>query len=403
MPEVDVVEAGHTFHPLAHVDGDGMEMMEIGWMSWHTFIQRQKWMWLRDIPLVGCLSALNHKDRNIYPIIYLTKRTGPYASLMEHDLASNPIYTDANAAREHLEKQRWPNGAVCPHCGSCDPKRVYALKGKAHRPGLYQCNDCLQQFTVTVGSVFERSKIPLNKWVLATHLLGSSKKGMSAHQLHRMLGVTYKTAWFMAHRIREAMRPDPASGPLGGEGKIVEADETYYGRAKEKRLLKPRTSPYTKGGWKDKGAARPIISLVERGGSVRSFYTGVADKATVTKIVKENIARETVLHTDESRLYGEASAHFADHLTVKHSAGEYVRGDVHTNTIEGFFSIFKRGMKGVYQHCAEKHLHRYLAEFDFRYNNRTALGVSDDQRRDRALSQIAGKRLTYRSPHSALV
>jgi transposase-like protein len=318
------------------------------------------------------------------------------------DLSDNPIYTNVDAAREHLERQRWPNGPVCPHCGSVDPDRVYALKGKAHRPGLYQCNDCLQQFTVTVGTVFERSKIPLHKWVLATHLLGSSKKGMSSHQLHRMLGVTYKTAWFMTHRIREAMRPLAVS-PLGGEGKIVEADETYYGRAKEKHNVKKRYTPYTKGGWKDKGSARPIVSLVERGGSVRSFHAPVADKVTVTKIVRENIARESRLHTDESRLYTGSDAHFASHETVHHSSGEYVRDDIHTNTIEGYFSIFKRGMVGVYQHCGEKHLHRYLAEFDFRYNTRTKLGYSDAERRDLALSQIEGKRLTYRSPHSALV
>jgi transposase-like protein len=248
----------------------------------------------------------------------------------------------------------------------------------------------------------ERSKIPLNKWVLAMHLMSSSKKGMSAHQLHRMLGITYQSAWFLAHRIREAMRVDARSaGPLGGEGKIVEADETYHGHVEDKS--KGKTTIRGKRGL---GGKRPIISLVERGGSVRSFYAGIATKATVTRIIKENIAPETVLHTDESRLYGEATAHFAAHRTVKHSAGEYVNLEdrtLHTNTIEGYFSIFKRGMRGVYQHCSEKHLHRYLAEFDFRYNYRVGLGFSDLARTSAIVRGADGKRLTYRRPNSPSV
>ena len=186
---------------------------------------------------------------------------------------------------------------------------------------------------------------------------------------------------------------------MGGEGQIVEADETYFGRAKEKNLLKPRATPYTKGGWKDKGQARPIVALVERGGNVRTFHVAHADKVTVTKIITDNIAKESRLHTDESRLYFGADVLFASHEAVKHSAGEYVRGDVHTNSAEGYFSIFKRGMKGVYQHCGEKHLHRYLAEFDHRYNHRTALGFSDIDRTKAAIKGAGGKRLMYRQPH----
>ncbi|MCU4180215.1 IS1595 family transposase [Bosea sp. BH3] len=300
----------------------------------------------------------------------------------------NPIFTDADKAREHLEAQRWPNGATCPHCGNADPSRIAALKGKAHRVGLYQCAECREQFTVTVGTVFERSKIPLNKWMLAVHLMCASKKGMSAHQLHRMLSVTYKTAWFMAHRIREAMR-DENPEPMGGEGQIIEADETYFG---DKETVTKRT----KRGKAGLGSKRAVVALVERGGSVRSFHVNSADATTVREIVVTNVRRSSSLHTDESKLYTKTGTEFAAHETVKHTANEYVRGVVHTNTVEGFFSVFKRGMKGVYQHCAEKHLFRYLAEFDFRYNNRTKLGVSDVERRDNALKGIDGKRLTYR-------
>jgi transposase-like protein len=311
-------------------------------------------------------------------------------------LLTDDCFNDADKAREYLEAQRWPDGPVCAHCGSLN---ATALDGAKHRPGLYQCNDCREQFTVTLGTVMERSKIPLNKWLLAIHLLGASKKGMSAHQIHRMLKITYQSAWFMCHRIREAMRDDTAS-PLGGGGKIVEADETYFGKRETRIPSKQRGKrPYIKRGLAaDK---RPIVALVERGGSVRSFHIGHATKANVTKIVTENVHRETRLHTDESKLYNDASGHFAEHETIKHSANEYVRGDVHTNTIEGYFSIFKRGMKGVYQHCGEKHLHRYLSEFDFRYNNRTALGVSDTERASKIIKGAEGKRLTYRRPDGA--
>jgi transposase-like protein len=299
----------------------------------------------------------------------------------------NPIFTDVDKAREHLEAMRWPNGPVCPHCNNSDPEAIRALKGKAHRAGLYQCAECREQFTVTVGTVFERSKIPLNKWLLATHLMTSSKKGMSAHQLHRMVGLTYKSAWFMAHRIREAMRQDTASdGPLHGGGQIVEADETYFGD-------KEKVTKRTKRGKSGLASKRAVVGLVERGGKVRTFHVDRATRKNIRDIVVQNVSRESELQTDESRLYVELGKELASHETVKHSAGEYVRGAVYTNSIEGVFSIFKRGMKGVYQHCAEKHLHRYLAEFDFRYNHRVALNI---ERRDAALKGIGGKRLTYR-------
>jgi transposase-like protein len=312
----------------------------------------------------------------------------------------NPIFNDENKAREALEAMRWPDGPICPHCGSVEG--IAKAQGKSVRPGLYYCAACNDQFTATVGTVMERSKIPLTKWWLAMHLIGTSKKGMSAHQLHRMLGITYKSAWFLCHRIREAMNDGNfgGSGQLGGKGKVVEADETYFGRTSEpKPLKKVRATPYLKKGWKDKGKSRAIVALVERGGNVRTFHVAVADKETVSKIVMDNIAKESRLHTDESRLYFGADQHFASHETVKHSVGEYARGDVNTNSAEGYFSIFKRGMKGVYQHCGEKHLHRYLAEFDFRYNNRTALGVDDVTRVAKIAKGIEGKRLTYRLPH----
>jgi transposase-like protein len=276
----------------------------------------------------------------------------------------NPIFTDETKAREALEAVRWPNGPYCPHCGNSDPDLIAKVQGKkqSHRPGLYYCNECKSTFTVTVGTVFERSKIPLSKWMMAAHLLNSSKKGISSHQMHRMLGVTYKTAWFMTHRIREAMKVlNPA--PLGGADKIVEADETYYGN---KDVVRTRTKK-GKPGLRSK---RPILALVERGGNVRSFHVKEATADQVNDILARNILRETTLHTDESVLYKWTGRRFAAHETVTHSAEEWVRGIVHTNTIEGYFSVFKRGMRGIYQHCGEAHLHRYLAEFDFRYNDR---------------------------------
>ncbi|MBN9009343.1 MAG: IS1595 family transposase, partial [Rhizobiales bacterium] len=254
-------------------------------------------------------------------------------------------------------------------------------------------------FTVTVGTVFERSKIPLSKWWLAMHLMGSSKKGMSAHQLWRMLGFgSYRTAWFMAHRIREAMK-DMGAGPIGGEGKIVEADETYIGRTSTPRVSKQRgTRPYIKR--KGPQSKNPVVALVERGGEVRMFHVENATASDVRDVLVRNVDRKSALHTDESRLYTETGKEFADHRTVRHSTKEYVRyeadGVIHSNTVENVFSVFKRGMTGVYQHCSEAHLHRYLSEFEFRYNRRTALGWNDTDRVADIAKGIEGKRLTYR-------
>jgi transposase-like protein len=285
-----------------------------------------------------------------------------------------PHFQSPENAGEWLENLRWPDGPICSHCGTIN----HAYKTK--KPGWYRCaeKECRKDFTVTTGTVMERSHIPLNKWLMAFYLLNASKKGMSAHQLHRALKLDYKSAWFMCHRIREAMR-DGGLGPLGGGGKVVEADETYYGPIDRAFRSTKTTSgrKFTKGGRTGPKNKRPILALVERGGNVRTFHVPIADKDTVTSIVRENIARESRLHTDESRLYVGSDEHFASHESVKHSAKEYVRGDVHTNSAEGYFSIFKRGMRGVYQHCKEKHLHRYLAEFDHRYNYRVALGYSD--------------------------
>ncbi len=294
---------------------------------------------------------------------------------------TNPIFTDADKARQHLEAVNWPQGPFCPHCGECE--NVHRLQGKSTRAGLIQCNSCLKNFTVTVGTVFERSKIALNKWMLATYLLSSSKKGMSAHQLHRMLGVTYKTAWFMAHRIREAMDGAGSTGPLGGPNTVVEADETYVGgKARNRAFRKPAPK-------------KAVVALVERDGHVRSFHVANVNAKTLRPLIVTNVDRASHLMTDESMVYTRVGREFAGHTTVIHSAKEYVRigGWAHSNTAENFFSIFKRGVIGTYHHMSEAHLGRYCAEFDFRYNTRT---ITDGERTDAALKGIVGKRLTYR-------
>jgi transposase-like protein len=293
-----------------------------------------------------------------------------------------PHFNDAEAARQHLEAIRWPSGPTCPHCGSVE--RIHKVAGKKHRDGLYACRECNGHFTVTVGTVFERSKIALHVWFRAVYLLCSSKKGMSSHQLHRTLGVTYKTAWFMTHRIREALR-NGSLAPMGGLGGVIEVDETYIGRKTGVAVVRTGTDKMK------------VLSLINRDtGEARSFKIENVDRETIMPILRANIHREAAVVTDESRIYWTLPQHFSEHHSVNHDAKEYARGWVSTNTIEGFFSIFKRGMKGVYQHCSEQHLHRYLAEFDFRYNNRAKLGVNDSVRADRALKGIEGKRLTYR-------
>jgi transposase-like protein len=298
-------------------------------------------------------------------------------------ILSKPYFHDEEAAFAHLESVLWPNGPTCPHCGGIDRiSKIKANPAKRVRYGLHKCGDCKKQFTVKVGTVFEHARIPLNKMLQAVHLIACSKKGISAHQLHRILEVQYKTAWFLAHRIREAMR-DGSLSPLGGEGKIVESDETFIGRIPGERY-RPGT-----------GHKFKVLSLVERGGPIRSIVMDKVNRPEVERVVKANVDRESHLMTDTARYY-KVPLGFAKHSRVDHSIDEYVRGEAHVNTLEGYFSIFKRGMKGVYQHCREKHLHRYLAEFDFRYNNRSALGVEDQKRTKNVLAGVKGKRLTYR-------
>jgi len=312
---------------------------------------------------------------------------------------TDPMFHDEDAARAHLEKLRWPHGPTCPHCGST--VGIARFQGSSTREGLHQCNACRGHFTVTVGTVMERSHIPLHKWVLGFHLLAASKKGMSSKQLSRMLDLTYKTAWFMSHRIREAMT-DPNPAPLGGEGKIVEADEAYHGK-KETPMpsVHRRGRPYLKKGKSGGAQKRAIVALVERGGEARVTHMPKVTSKNIREFAVQHADRKSRLHTDESNLYPSFGSEFAKHETVNHGAKEYARGDVTTNSVEGFFGIFKRGMNGNYQHCSEQHFQRYLNEFAFRYNNRIKLGVDDTQRAAIAVKGAEGKRLTYRQPRSA--
>jgi len=301
-------------------------------------------------------------------------------------------FTNEEAARTWFEAARWPDGPVCPHCGSL---KHYATK----KAGRYRCGEkeCRKDFTVMTKSVMERSHAKLTQWAMAFHLYASSRKGFTAMQLQRMLGCEYNTAWFLHHRVMEAMRRGGLDiPPMGGPDKIVEVDETYFGEIPEAKLPKLKKSghPYAKNRY-GQGTKRAIVSLVERGGSVRSFHVPTADAETIAKIVRDNVHRETRLQSDESKLYTKVGREFAAHETVNHGAKEYARGDVTTNTVEGFFGIFKRGMRGNYQHCAEKNLHRYVAEFDFRYNTKN---ITDGERAVLAIQSGVGKRLTYRQP-----
>ncbi|HXW27449.1 MAG TPA: IS1595 family transposase [Xanthobacteraceae bacterium] len=314
-------------------------------------------------------------------------------------IAKRP-FSDEEAAFEYLERTLWPDGPVCPHCGTIGrATKLGGRKGDGKRQarlGLWKCNEreCRKQFTVKVGTVFEHGRIPLHKMLQAVYLLCCSKKGCSSHQLHRILQITYKSAWFLSHRIREAMRSGHLT-PLGGLGKIVEADETTSGwQEGQPKQLKQG------GGWQNRNV---VLTLVERGGEARSFHVDGTTLGTLLPIIRHNIDRETTVMTDAASWYKNLKWHagFAAHHSVHHESEEYVRyapgADIHTNTVEGYYSIFKRGMKGIYQHCGEKHLHRYLAEFDFRYSNRVALGIDDVERYDRALRGMVGKRLTYRA------
>ncbi len=306
---------------------------------------------------------------------------------------SRPEFHDEAKAFEHLERIVWADGAVCPHCGALDRlTKVTANPAKRIREGLWRCGHCKGQFTAKIGTVFEHARIPLHKMLQATYLMTSSKKGISAHQLHRILEITYKSAWFLAHRIREAMASDDLSA-FGQGGGIVEADETFIGRIKGV----PKARAYHH--------KMKVLALVDRDtGKARTMVVDQVNAATIMPIVKANVDREAILMTDESNVYRHAGKHFAAHGTTNHSVGQYVDYElpaVHSNTVEGYFSIFKRGMKGVYQHCAERHLHRYLAEFEFRYNNREALGCNDNGRSVAAIKGMVGKRLTYRYSENA--
>jgi transposase-like protein len=303
----------------------------------------------------------------------------------------NEVFHNEAKARKWLERHLWADGRVCGYCGTVDNSTALP----APREGYYQCNapECRKQFTVQVGTLFERSHIPLNKWLLAAFLMACSKKGISTHQLHRMIGVSYKSTWFMTHRLREAMRDGKFPGGLGGEGKIVEADETYIG-GKE---MNKHASKRTKGNLGGKGK-EVAFALVERGGKVRSFHVPEVNGETLRPILVAQIDRKSSLMADQGKHYTIVGREFDRHETVNHSLDEYVRGDAHTNTIEGYFSILKRGIIGTYHHVSQQHLKRYLAEFDFRYNERSALGVTDKERAARLLKGIVGKRLTYRRP-----
>jgi transposase-like protein len=305
---------------------------------------------------------------------------------------SQPQFHDEAAAFAYVEAELWPNGPICPHCGGFE--RISAIKPnpeKKIRIGLKYCGQCRKQFTVRVGTLFEDSHLPMTKWLQAIFLMVSSKKGISSHQLMRTLECTYKTAWFLTHRIREAMRSG-ALAPFGQGGGAVEVDETFIGRDPENPV---------KEGSSLKGAnMNKVLSLIDRDtGAARSFVIKDLRGATIAPILEANISREARLMTDEATQYVYLGWNFADHGRVNHSRDEYVSQQdktIHTNTVEGFYSIFKRGMKGVYQHCSSKHLHRYVAEFDFRYSNRIGVGVDDTERAEIALQGVVGKRLTYR-------
>ena len=314
---------------------------------------------------------------------------------------TDPIFNDEEAARKHFEAVRWPHGPECPHCGAVG--EATEMKGETTRPGLYNCRACDQPFTATIGTIFERSHIPMHKWLMAIRLMASSKKGISAHQLFRMLGFgSYRTAWFMAHRIRESMREvDPkTTGPTGGEGSTIEADETYVGGKERNRHRSKRDSKRIGGVGKEM-----VFALVERGGKVRSHHLPDISAKNLRPILERQFAEAakfTKFMTDGEGQYRLLAGMFKSHETVNHGIGEYVRGEAHTNTVEGYFSIFKRGVTGTFHHVSSQHLKRYLAEFDFRYNERSALGIKDAERAEKVLRGSIGKRVTYQGPNETL-
>ena len=304
---------------------------------------------------------------------------------MSNAIHTEPRFNDEDAARQHLESIRWANGPVCPHCGGVE--RNSQLNGESHRAGLYFCGDCRSQFTATIGTLFEDSKVGLHKWLYAIHLMCASKKGVSAKQLERVLGVSYKTAWFMSHRIREAMTSE--GGLLGGGGKPVEVDETYWGN-------NGKQVPGARGG----DHKMKVLSLVERNGEKRSFHVSNVNAKTLRPIMNKHIDSDSRLMTDEAKVYGPIGVEFGQHQSVNHSAKEYARSDVTTNTVESSFAILKRGLYGTFHSVSEKHLQRYINEFDFRWNTRSKLGFTDSDRAEVALKGIVGKRLMYRRPDS---
>jgi transposase-like protein len=299
---------------------------------------------------------------------------------------TNPIFSDEEKARAYLEAQRWPDGVTCPFCGGLD--EVKPLNSEAHGPGWYHCNDCRKLFTVRVGSVMERSHIPLAKWALVFHLMAASKKGVSAKQVQRMLGLTsYKTAWFMCHRIREAMSQGASAGPIGGEGKTVESDETFVG-GKKKNVHRGKPEP----------KKHAVHALVERGGEMRATHIPDVTAKTLRKAIAKHVAKGSTMNTDDALAYYHMSKEFAAHGVVNHSKDEYVSkdGQTHIQSAEAFFAILKRGVMGSFHSVSEQHLGRYVDEFAFRWNTRSALGVEDTERASRMIKGAAGKRLTYR-------
>ena len=320
---------------------------------------------------------------------------------MPNSIFDQPHLMNEEAAYAYVEARIWRSGRVCPKCGVVD--RSGALKGKSTRIGVYKCYACRKPFTVKIGTVFEDSHVSMHLWLQAIVMMCASKKGISSNQLHRVLGVTLRTAWHMSHRIRLAMAPHgDVFGPVGGAGKTIEIDETFWGH--KDGGVEPWQFDNARGAWRKIQTATsgkiPVVTLVERGGIARSIKAENVTAAELRKIVFAHADTRSHLMTDQANAYRGIGRQFASHESVNHGAGEYVRGKAHTNTVEGFYSIFKRGMRGIYQHCDERHLHRYLAEFDFRYSNRAALGIEDVERADRAILGTTGKRLTYRTTRS---
>lgn len=318
---------------------------------------------------------------------------------MAKSVLNAPHFQNERAAFAYVEARLWHKGPICPHCGNADATRIHKLAGKTTRLGLRKCYECGKAFTVRMGTIFESSHLHLHLWLQIIHLMCASKKGIATRQIQRMLSCSMKTAWFLSHRIREAMKSGDLS-LLGGPGQIVEIDETVIGKTDNspKKIVGGRS-----------GFRNVAFSLVERGGSVRTFHVEGVTMATLIPIIRANINAKSTVMTDEHASYQHLGDDFGRHASVSHSKDEYVRYTnavmfpsgkpytIHTNTVEGYFSVFKRGMKGIYQHCAEKHLHRYLSEFDFRYSNRARLGIDDVARADRALQGAVGKRLTYQT------